>query len=292
MAIKRLSGRSVSRVANPSRRRRMRRNPPPNAGLARYQEIYNEVKEKHPNSKTSTLRKKASAQYAKEKKAAQGRSAKTTAVTKTASTTTNKSSSKSGGSTKRRLNTKQVTFSLPGRKQRVGVTLYKNPGLVVAGVDMAPVAIGAVGAVAVNQLFERVEFLKKNVLGRLPAQAQPFAPSLVAILGGVLLHAGASRGLFGGASDFFEKNSGYVAAAGLVIGLHKLTHQMLDKYAKKSASTGGAYGHVNGAYGRPSMNGAYLMTDQSSGMSGAYVQTPMSGVKGGAGAFGGISNLA
>lgn len=288
MAIKRLSGRSVSRVANPSRRRHMRmRHNPANAALGRYQEIYKDLKKKHPNSKTETLRKKASAQYAKEKKAGGG-STKTTAVTKAPST----ASSKSGGSRKRRpRNTKTVTFSMPGRKQRVGVTLYKNPGMVVAGVDMAPVAIGAVGAVAVNQLFERVDFLKKNVLEKVPKQAQPFAPSLVAILGGVLLHAGAERGMFGGASDFIARNSGYVAAAGLVIGLHKLTHQLLDKYAKKGGSTAGAYGNVGGAYGSVKMNGAYIMTDQS-GMSGAYVQTPMSGVRGGAGAFGGITNFA
>ena len=332
MAIKRLSGRSVSRVANPSRRRRrrMRRNPA-NAALGRYNEILNELKVKHPNSKHSTLQKKASAMYAKEKKgggsagSAKANKAKTGRATMSrgrknigsipklakkirkpgeewkdvmrraaAMEAGGSAGGSRGGRKSRYKSTKELTFSLPARKQRVGVTLYKNPGLVVAGVDMAPVAVGAVGAVAINQLFGRVDFLKKNVIGNLPAQAQPYAPSLVAILSGVLLHAGASRGYLGPASDFFERHSGYIAAAGLVLGLHQLTNQLIDKYGDKFGMSG-AYGKVgmSGAYGRiPNMGGAYLQTGKG-GLQGAYVQTPgMNGVKGGAGMFGGISNLA
>ncbi|MCH9838026.1 hypothetical protein K0U83_20355 [bacterium] len=185
----------------------------------------------------------------------------------------------------------------PSRHATLEVSLLRNPAAtVVAGVDMLPVAVGAVGAVAVNQLFNRVGFLKTNVVDKLPAGIGAAAPSVLAIGGGVVLHFLGKRmqNKFG---DMLVQYSGFIAAAGLVLGLSKATEDLLQKHYPMSGmyqsysgahDMGGAYGMVNGAH----MNGAYLMTDDS-GMSGAYVQTPsMKGVAGGAGAFGGITNFA
>ena len=278
MAIKRLSGRMLTRVANPSRS--------------------NTMAVTKAKSKNGRKKKRSPAQIAaarKNIKKAQAARAKKRRIAKRTVATYGTSSSISRSRKKRiqLLNKKKR----PARHATLEVSLLRNPAAtVIAGVDMLPVAVGAVGAVAVNQLFTRVDFLKKNVVDKLPAGLGAATPSILAIGGGIALHYLGKRmeNKFG---DMLVQYSGFIAAAGLVLGLSKATEDLLNKYAPMSGmyhtysgahDMGGAYGTVSGAH----MNGAYLMTDDS-GMSGAYIQTPsMKGVAGGAGAFGGITNFA
>lgn len=278
MAIKRLSGRMLTRVANPSRSTTM---------------AASKTKSKNGRTKARTPAQiKAAKANIKKARAAKAKRSRTAKRIKS----TYGGSSGFSGSRKTRIRL-QNKKKRPSRHATLEVSLLRNPAAtVVAGVDMLPVAVGAVGAVAVNQLFNRVGFLKTNVVDKLPAGIGAAAPSVLAIGGGVVLHFLGKRmgNKFG---DMLVQYSGFIAAAGLVLGLSKATEDLLQKHYPMSGmyqsysgahDMGGAYGMVNGAH----MNGAYLMTDDS-GMSGAYVQTPsMKGVAGGAGAFGGITNFA
>ena len=260
MALKRLAGGSLTRVANPKKKKRKK------------------------STRKGGVRKTARPAYMKKKKKA---STKRRSV----------AAKKAAAARRRRSKTisfkKTVTVPVRGRKTKrrvkvpVKVRISANPGFTVAGLDMAPVAVGAAAALAINAAFTHVKFLN-NIKTKLPKAAEPVAPALIAILSGILIHEGAKR--YAAAGSYWETLGGYVAAAGLVVGVNKLLEPQLNKWM---SDMGGA--HMGGEYlDYSGLGGAYLQTDAGGNLKGAYVDVApaVSGVSGGAGMFAGINNLA
>ena len=154
----------------------------------------------------------------------------------------------------------------------------KMKGLVVAGVDMAPVAIGAAAAIALKSVFS-VGFFKTGVLDKVANPTLKAAlPSVGGILVGVLLHK-MGKG-------YAKKIGGFTAAASLVLLIDDVAGKQIEGVFSKAGGSfhqyGGAWEQMNGA--GDGMSGAFF--ESPKGLSGAYVMP-----KAGTAMFGGISNL-
>ena len=148
-------------------------------------------------------------------------------------------------------------------------------GLVVAGVDMAPVAIGAAAAIALKSVFS-VGMFKTGVLDKVQNPTLKAAiPSIGGILVGVLLHR-MGKG-------YAKKIGGFTAAASLVLLIDDIAGAQISGVFSKTSGSFHQYGGAYEQYG--GMSGAYF--ESPKGLSGAYVMP-----KAGTAMFGGISNFA